>query len=145
MREGDLCSIVSGQGGYKVVKILKLEDDIVHARLYANRFDERPSSVQPDELELGAIDEESFGIGHLPLASGEFEAWQPEAIAHQAVEPDELDGYRSGGGRRKRARQEYGVYSRQSRAARSEGCSGGASRRAASARAAHSHLRARHG
>ena len=93
MREGDLCSIVSGQGGYKVVKILKLEDDIVHARLYANRFDERPSSVQPDELELGAIDEESFGIGHLPLASGEFEAWQPESIAHQAVQPDELDGY----------------------------------------------------
>jgi hypothetical protein len=93
VHEGDLCSIVSGQGGYKVVKILKLEDDIVHARLYANRFDERPSSVQPDELELGGIDEESFGIGHLPLASGEFEAWQPEAIAHQAVEPDELDGY----------------------------------------------------
>ena len=93
MREGDLCSIVSGQGGYKVAKILKLEDGIVHVRLYANRFDERPANVDPDDLELGVIDDESFGIGHLPLASSEFEAWQPQTIAHHPVQPDELDGY----------------------------------------------------
>ncbi len=94
MREGDLCSIDSGDGSYGVVKILKLEDGIAHLRLYANSYEQRPTEVDPASLTLGTIHDESFGLGHMPVAEEEFLAtWRPEVVGHTELEPDELEGY----------------------------------------------------
>jgi hypothetical protein len=94
VREGDLCSIDSGDGSYGVVKILKLEDGIAHLRVYANSYEQRPAEVDPASLTLGTIHDESFGLGHMPLAEETFlETWRPEVIGHAELEPDELDGY----------------------------------------------------
>lgn len=92
VREGDLCSVVSGER-FKVAKVLRADERAVHVRLYAETFWNRPVAVNPRELTLGSIHDEAYGIGHLPLAREEFERWEPVVIAHGTVEPDELEGY----------------------------------------------------
>lgn len=92
LREGDLCSIARGDV-FKVAKILRIDDRAVHVRLYAERFLGRPVAVAPHELTLGSVDEQEFGIGHLPLAREEFDRWEPVVFANEPVEADELDGY----------------------------------------------------
>ena len=62
-------------------------------RLYAKRYDERPQDVADEELTLGTIHDEEFGLGHLPLDASAFESWKPELIRHTAVDPEELEGY----------------------------------------------------
>jgi hypothetical protein len=92
VRAGDLCSIASGDV-FKVAKVLRVADEAVHVRVYAERFLSRPVAVAPEELTLGSVDLQSFGIGHLPLARAEFERWKPVVIAHGKVDPEELEGY----------------------------------------------------
>jgi hypothetical protein len=94
MREGDLCSARSGDGRHVVAKILKLEDGVVHVRVYANRYVERPRDVADEELHLGTVHDEEFGLGHLPLDADAFDEWEPELIRHTGVDPEELEGYR---------------------------------------------------
>jgi hypothetical protein len=36
MREGDLCSIEGGDGTFRVAKILKMDENVDHVRVYAN-------------------------------------------------------------------------------------------------------------
>jgi hypothetical protein len=92
---GDLYSIESGDGAYSIVKILAVDDDIVHIRLYKNRFATRPEDVDTSELSLGSIqDEDGFGIGHLPISRSEFEAWDPQFLQSVGVTEEELEGYR---------------------------------------------------
>ncbi len=110
MREGDLCSIDSGDGSYGVVKILKLEDGIAHLRLYANSYEQRPTEVDPASLTLGTIHDESFGLGHMPLAEEEFlgpggRRWS----VTPSSSPTSWRVTRSGAGRPKRARPACGA------------------------------------
>ena len=88
---------------FGIVKILAIDEDAVSIRIYRERFSNRPSSVNPDTLSLGRIDDpQGFGIGHLPLAPRDFALWFPVHLATRPVTEDELDGYRywkeSGGG-----------------------------------------------
>jgi hypothetical protein len=92
VREGDLCS-VRDNDMYRVAKVLRVDAEAVHVRLYAERFLSRPVAVAEGELTLGSVDLKAFGIGHLPLARAEFESWEPEVFAHEPIEPDELEGY----------------------------------------------------
>jgi hypothetical protein len=78
---GDLCSVAWGDADYRVVKILSIGDGLLHVRLYADRFVDRPLDVEASELELA----------HLPLSAEDFAAWAPEVIGHAPVEPDELE------------------------------------------------------
>ena len=80
MEPGDLYSVEWGDADYRVVKILSVEDGLVHVRLYADRFVDRPIDVEASVLELG----------HLPLSAEDFAAWSPRVIGHALVEPDEL-------------------------------------------------------
>jgi hypothetical protein len=92
---GALYSVDDGEGHFRIAKILVLDRATVHVRLYANRFNERPATVDPTALTLGTIhDKGGFGIGHLPLARGEFAAWKPVFLAQASVNPQELEGYR---------------------------------------------------
>jgi hypothetical protein len=99
---GDLYSVVY-EKEFRVAKVLVVDSDAVHIRLYKSTFYSRPSEIIENQLVLGKYDDpDGFGIGHLPLASSEFAAWQPVFIKKVAVSPDELDGYEywkeSGGG-----------------------------------------------
>jgi hypothetical protein len=93
VREGDLCSVRSGDDRFGVVKILKLEEGVVHVRVYAKTYEGRPLDVADDELRLGTVHDEEFGLGHLPLDAAAFEKWEPEVIRNTTLEPEELEGY----------------------------------------------------
>ncbi|HEY2940422.1 MAG TPA: hypothetical protein VGJ27_11465 [Gaiellaceae bacterium] len=93
MREGDLCSVRSGDDRFGVVKILKLENGVGHVRVYAKTYAERPREVADDELRLGTVHDLEFGLGHLPLDASTFEKWEPAVIRGTTLEPEELEGY----------------------------------------------------
>ncbi|MAT71075.1 MAG: hypothetical protein CMJ58_16295 [Planctomycetaceae bacterium] len=91
---GGVYSIDSGDGIFKVVKILVLEPGIVHARIYKNKFQERPESVDFESLSLGSVhDADGFGMGHLPLSEATFRSWTPAFVTRADVTDDELEGY----------------------------------------------------
>ena len=95
LRDGDMCSVQSGEGGYKIAKVLKVDKSIIHTALYKNRYSQRPQSVDPRILTFGKIDDsDGFGIGHLPLSRGSFATWLPLRIQHSPVTDEELEGYR---------------------------------------------------
>jgi hypothetical protein len=92
LREGDLCSVAHGER-FRIAKILRVDSDAVHVRVYAEAFWSRPVAVEADELTLGTIHDKTYGIGHVPLAREEFERWEPVVITHGYVDPEELEGY----------------------------------------------------
>lgn len=60
------------------MKVLAVDEDAVHIRVYKERFSTRPATVDTDGLTLGSIDDaDGFGVGHLPLTHEEFALWQP--------------------------------------------------------------------
>jgi len=92
---GYLCAVPSEEGGYQIAKVLVLDERAVHIRLYANRFTELPTHVDPDTLTLGIIEDPGdFGIGHMPISVRSFMLWQPKLIQIEPVEEEELEGFR---------------------------------------------------
>jgi len=86
--------LIPGEKGYTVAKVLVVDPDLVHIRLYKNVFPQRPTHIDLSTLKLGGIDDpDGFGIGHLPLTRSTFSSWHPELLTRTAVAPDELDGY----------------------------------------------------
>lgn len=79
---------------YGFLKVLKVEEEIVHIRLYKNKCEEVPARIDSSSLELGTIhDKDGFGIGHLPISYETFASWGPQFLQHTLVEPEELEGY----------------------------------------------------
>ena len=95
---GDLVSVVTDDGGYGIVKLLVTDAIGVHARLYQQRFTDRPSAVDPTTLSLGPsmfAQDVPFSIGHIPLCYETFAHWQPVLLARGlAVEDREMQGHR---------------------------------------------------
>lgn len=95
LHDGDICSVVSGEDGYKIVKVLRVDESIIHIALYKNRYSQRPVEIDERILTFGKMgDSDGFGIGHLPLSRGSFAAWFPVRIQHSQVTDEELEGYR---------------------------------------------------
>lgn len=91
--EGGYYSIVDGEC-FSIAKILKLEPDKVHVRIYKQHFSQRPRSIDPGALTLGAIhDRDGFGMSHLPLRRETFRQREPLFLAYSEVKPEELQGY----------------------------------------------------
>jgi len=100
---GGIYSIDRGDGTFGIVKLLVLEDGVAHVRIYKNWFEQRPQTIELDDLSLGGIDDpDGFGIGHIPIPEKDFSSWQPELLTITMVEEEELEGYdiwkESGGG-----------------------------------------------
>jgi hypothetical protein len=101
--EGGYYSIIDGDT-FSIAKVLKLEPEIVHVRIYKQHFPQRPRSIDPAALTLGTIhDKDGFGMGHLPLRLATFMDSEPMFLTHAQVTPEELEGYNlwkesSGGG-----------------------------------------------
>jgi hypothetical protein len=89
---GDLCTVELDAGEFRVVKILAMRDGMVHVRLYADKFVERPFQVDPAQLDLAVI-HKSFGIPHMPVSAEDFATWRPGVVGHEAVQAEELEGY----------------------------------------------------
>ena len=102
LQEGSLYTVDDGEGFYRAAKILALDDQGVHVRLYKNKWKERPAVVDISALSLGSIhDDDGVGLGHLPLLKKAFMAWSPVFVQDGKVTKDELDGYemwKEGGG-----------------------------------------------
>lgn len=91
--EGAYYSIADGEV-FSVAKVLKLEPEAVHVRIYKQHFTVRPRSIDPGALSLGTIDDQDgFGMGHLPLRLNTFMARQPIFLTYAEVRTDELEGY----------------------------------------------------
>jgi hypothetical protein len=94
LKAGAICTIDDGDGKFGVVKILVIDDEIAHIRIYKNKYDKRPVSIDLKTLSLGSInDKDGFGIGHTPLARKGFEDWKPVIITYEEVNKEELEGY----------------------------------------------------
>ena len=92
---GGVYSIDDGDGRVGVVKVLAKDDSAVHVRIYKNKFNERPKSIDTSTLSLGKIgDSDGFGIGHAPLAKEGFKKWNPEFLVTETVTDRELEGYK---------------------------------------------------
>ena len=94
--EGGLYSVEAENGGYSIAKVLKLDPDGVHMRLYSNHFESRPTEIESSTLYMAGIDhkpDETLGIGHLPLRRKSFQDWNPVLIKVEQVKPEELEGY----------------------------------------------------
>jgi hypothetical protein len=91
--EGGYYSIADG-ATFSIAKVLKLEPDKVHVRIYKEHFPQRPRSIDPAALTLGTIhDKDGFGMGHLPLRLKSFMERMPVFLAYAEVQPAELEGY----------------------------------------------------
>ena len=78
------------------MKVLKVDDQGVHVRVYSNHFDSRPAELDESSLYITGIDRdpnEQLGMGHLPLSKDSFGAWQPRYITTVPVDAAELEGY----------------------------------------------------
>lgn len=98
VRAGDLVSVDTGDGAFGVAKVLVVDPEGVHCRLYVQRFADRPSLVDPEHLTLASMLDPRmpFSIGHIPLTHATFAGWAARIIRHDvAVEERELAGYRS--------------------------------------------------
>lgn len=99
---GSLCTVDDGEGSFRVAKVLAIDNEGVHLRLYKNKWTQRPAQVDVDSLSLGSIhDKDGFGMGHLPLTKQAFAAWKPVVFATREIKADELEGYKmwkDGGG-----------------------------------------------
>ncbi|MFL6312499.1 MAG: hypothetical protein ACJ71W_10370 [Terriglobales bacterium] len=86
---------VTDSDGFSIAKVLKLEPDKVHVRIYQQHFADRPSSIDPSVLTLGTtiLDRDNFGISHLPLRLETFMRHKPVFLTYVEVQPNELDGY----------------------------------------------------
>ncbi|CAF1056864.1 unnamed protein product [Adineta ricciae] len=95
LQDGDICTVENGDGKFSVVKILVMNDEKVHVRLYAHTYDQRPADITSDMLTVSSIAEKSddFGVGHLPLSQEGFDSWKPIAVKHEEVTRDDLSGY----------------------------------------------------
>ncbi|HLJ91369.1 MAG TPA: hypothetical protein VKZ53_31510 [Candidatus Angelobacter sp.] len=91
--EGGYYSIADGDV-FSIAKVLKLEPEIVHVRIYKQSFPLRPRSIDPNQLTLGTIhDKDGFGAGHVPLRLEVFKNRQPSFLAYIEVKDEELEGY----------------------------------------------------
>ena len=81
-------------GSFGVIKVLRTEGQVVHLRMYSDRWEARPYDIDPWALRLGRADEPVPGIGHMPITRSAMGPWEPKLERLVMVGPDELEGYR---------------------------------------------------
>lgn len=93
-REGGYYTSADKDGKYSVIKILVIDENAFHIRIYANKFNAPPKESDIDALTLGGIgSSEGFGLGHAPMAKKGFKESDYSYIGFRKVKPEELDGY----------------------------------------------------
>ncbi len=77
----------------RVVKVLAVDEHVVHLKIYRNQFDNRPADVDSLMLkwDIDLNNLSAIGIGHLPVALDGFLEDKPVFIKTDVVTPEELD------------------------------------------------------
>jgi hypothetical protein len=94
---GDLVSVLTEDGQFGVMKVLVVDNQGVHVRLYAQRFKERPQASNLHDLSTAPVETEHgnpFSFGHLPFTCPSFLTWEPQTVGSEPVTEEELKGYR---------------------------------------------------
>ena len=94
IRAGSICTVEDGDGKFGVVKVLVIDQQVAHIKIYKNKYDKRPSKIDIRALSLGSInDKDGFGIGHVPMEKKGFDNWKPIPIGYEEVTKEDLEGY----------------------------------------------------
>ena len=95
--EGGLYHARNENGSYSVMKVLKIDEQGVHVRLYSNQFPTPPTKLEESSLYVAGMDRkpnETLGMGHAPLSKKSFEGWKVTFFQQPAVKDEELEGYK---------------------------------------------------
>jgi hypothetical protein len=76
----------SEDGAYRITKVLVVDQFAVHIRMYADKFDALPPTIDTSKLK--------FLIGHAPLAREAFTREPGMLLKVETVSESELEGYR---------------------------------------------------
>lgn len=95
IKAGSICTIEDGEGKFGVVKVLVINDEEAHIKIYKNKYNQRPIRVDIKTLSLGSLNDKDggFGIGHVPLERKGFNNWKPVSVGFEEVTKDDLVGY----------------------------------------------------
>jgi hypothetical protein len=94
---GGLYSVPAERGRFSIVKILRVDPEGVHLRMYSNTFDRRPTDIDEKTLYMVGVDhkfDEVLGMGHAPISKKSFSTWGAGFIKAVPVREDELEGYK---------------------------------------------------
>lgn len=94
--EGGIYYTPGENGGFSVLKILKLDDGGVHVRLYSNHFAAPPTKIDESTLYMAGMDrkpDEQMGMGHAPISKKGFAQWKAVFIQQSSVKKEEMEGY----------------------------------------------------
>jgi hypothetical protein len=94
--EGGIYVTQQEDGPYQALKILKIDGHGVHLRLYSNLFADLPTHIDESKLYLAGIgrkENEPMGMGHVPVSTDSFAAWNAQFVQQSTVSASELEGY----------------------------------------------------
>ncbi len=86
---GDIVSVLSQDGKYRILKILVVDELGLYTQLFAQQFTERPRLINISKLSTPA-----FGPVNFPVTHEQFALCKPEVIAYQRVSDEDLKDYR---------------------------------------------------
>ncbi len=94
--ETTIVPLVSVKEGarYAIAKLLHVQIRGVHVRLYSDRFDIPPDTLNPWSLRLDRYDAPNFSYGHTPMSRPTFAQTEPAYQRLAMCSVEELDGYR---------------------------------------------------
>jgi hypothetical protein len=94
LKAGSICSVDDGDGKFGIVKILVIDDEIIHVKKYKNKYAEQLVAIDINTLSNGSVyDEAGSGVRHLPTDRKVFDSWKPIIIAFEEVTGDDLEEY----------------------------------------------------
>ena len=94
--EGGIYVIPVESGGFQPLKILVVDADGVHIRLYSNHFPDVPPRIDESSLFMAGMERAAdvpLGMGHMPVSRPSFATWRAQWIQASSVAVDELEGY----------------------------------------------------
>ncbi len=104
VHSGEYYSFQCDNGGYKVLKVLLAEENLIHICYYNNIFEEKPSGDVIQSLYFGKnrfndafISEDggqtTTGRKHMALTLENWKYWKPHFLSNGEVTSDELKAY----------------------------------------------------
>lgn len=94
--EGGLYVVDNEGVGYRPLKIVKLDAEGVHVRMFSNVYSNVPARIRQDDLLISDRDLPPylpFGFRHIPFRRASFEDLKPIFIERSTVSEDEMSEY----------------------------------------------------
>ncbi|MEM7478946.1 MAG: hypothetical protein AAF483_28520 [Planctomycetota bacterium] len=93
---GGLYATKWDDGKFRIIKVLALDSETAHLRLYAEKFDRVSETIDSEQLTLGDVfGDGPVGLGHFPVAKSSFFNEERQFLKKEEVKESELDGFRT--------------------------------------------------